>query len=254
MAKADRTSLAERFDLAWRGLESHLRQRWRQQAGSASGRGPDAYELLTWAGEQSLLTRDQETFLDRCRGVRNAYAHVSFEGYSGPIASPPLEVVRRLEKISEGVRQPRRVGDVAATARTCRPDTPLRDALGMMHRDDFSQLPYPHERHGWLLVTREQVGRWVEAKAEADGMALVDLAVPVSELADHPEVGLVRPRQMEASTPLAAAVAAIEEALHRPDDAEGGYPLVLVTARDGRPPVQVLAVDDLPRAYRELGR
>ncbi|SCL46030.1 hypothetical protein GA0070606_0907 [Micromonospora citrea] len=59
---------------------------------------------------------------------------------------------------------------------------------------------------------------------------------------------------MEASTPLATAVAAIEDALHRPDDEEGGYPLVLVTARDGRPPVQVLAVDDLPRAYRELGR
>ncbi|WP_141721587.1 hypothetical protein [Micromonospora citrea] len=64
----------------------------------------------------------------------------------------------------------------------------------------------------------------------------------------------MRPRQMEASTPLATAVAAIEDALHRPDDEEGGYPLVLVTARDGRPPVQVLAVDDLPRAYRELGR
>lgn len=254
MAKGDRTSLAERFDLAWRGLESHLRQQWRHQTGSVSSRGPDAFDLLAWAGKENLLTRDQETFLDRCRGVRNAYAHVSFDGYSGPIASPPLEVVRRLEKISEGVRQPRKVGDIATTAKTCRPDTSLRDALGMMHRDDFSQLPYRHEQHGWLLVTREQVGRWVEAKAEADGMALVDLAVSVSELADHPEVGPVRPRQMEAAAPLAIAVTAIEDALHRADDVEGGYPLVLVTVKEGRPPVQVLAVDDLPRAYRELGR
>ncbi|MGC5321173.1 hypothetical protein ACPXB5_20820 [Micromonospora arida] len=63
----------------------------------------------------------------------------------------------------------------------------------------------------------------------------------------------MRPRKVAPSATLASAVAELEAALHRPDDAEGGYPLVLVTGRGGAAPVQVLAVDDLPLAYQELG-
>ncbi|MET8094112.1 hypothetical protein [Micromonospora sp. NPDC005220] len=65
--------------------------------------------------------------------------------------------------------------------------------------------------------------------------------------------GLVTRRDMLRAA-RASAVTALESALHRPDDADGGYPLVPVTDKANRAPVQVLAVDDLPRAYRELGR
>ncbi|MGN9891777.1 hypothetical protein [Micromonospora sp. L31] len=253
MAKNDRESLVTRFDVAWKGLESDLKHRWMKQTGGGSGQQQTAFSLLAWAREQKLLTTDQERFLDRCRSVRNAYAHVSFEGYSGPVASPPKEIVERLERILGALRHPRKVGDIATRASTCLPTTPLREALQTMHRGDFSQLPYEDEQRGWLLVTREQVGRWAEAKAEADGMVLLDLSVAVSELADHPEVGPVRPRNVAASATLTSALAELEAALHRPDDAEGGYPLVLVTGKGGAAPVQVLAVDDLPRAYQELG-
>ncbi|SIM77086.1 hypothetical protein [Micromonospora cremea] len=254
MAKHDRESMANRFDAAWKALESELKHRWRERTGGGSGQQQTTFSMLTWARDQKLLTTDQERFLDRCRSVRNAYAHVSFEGYSGPVASPPREIVERLEKILGGLRHPRKVGEIATEASTCLPTTPLREALQTMHRGDFSQLPYRDEQRGWLLVTREQVGRWAEAKAEADGMVLLDLSAAVSELADHPEVGPVRPSQLDPSAALASAVAALESALHRPDDADGGYPLVLVTGKGAGAPVQVLAVDDLPRAYRELGR
>ena len=101
-----------------------------------------AFQLINWAGEQRLVTRDMETFLQHCRSLRNAFAHVCFDGYSGPVAFPPRQVVMRLEKILERLRDPRKVGSVAAEARTCLPTTPLREALKMMHRHDFSQLPY----------------------------------------------------------------------------------------------------------------
>ncbi|WP_446215551.1 hypothetical protein [Micromonospora sp. IBHARD004] len=253
MASVDRLSLADRFEDAWRALESHLRQQWRQHA-EHSGKAPDAAGLTAWARGQSILTSDQETFLDRCRGVRNAYAHVSFDDYSGPVAFPPRQVVERLEKILGGLRDPKAIEDVARRAVTCLPSTPMQEALRMMHRGDFSQLPYRHESGEWMLVTREQVGRWVEAYADNDGLALLDLAVPVSTLADDPKVGPVVPRRLAPSASLATALAEIEDALHRPDEADGGYPLVLVVGPGGKPSVRVLAVDDLPRAYRELGR
>ena len=49
-------------------------------------------------------------------------------------------------------------------------------------------------------------------------MALVDLGVAVSMLAEHPDVGPVVPRHLDARAPLASAVAALEAALHRPDE------------------------------------
>jgi hypothetical protein len=124
----------------------------------------------------------------------------------------------------------------------------------MMHQGDFSQLPYRHEQHGWLLVTREQVARWLEAQADDDGMALVDLGEPVVALADDPRVGPVVPRRLSASASLVDAVAELEAALHTPDHAPYGYPLILVTVKGRNAPIRVLAVDDLPRAYEVLGR
>lgn len=148
MAKYDRGSLANRFDVAWTGLESDLKRRWRERNGETWGQHQSAFNLLAWAREQQLLTVDQERFLDRCRSVRNAYAHVSFPGYSGPIASPPKEVVERLEKIQAGLQHPRKVSELANNALTCSSSTPLREALQTMHRDDFSQLPYRDEQRG----------------------------------------------------------------------------------------------------------
>ena len=253
MAKAHTSSLAERFVSAWNALEFHLANEWCEFHRPPNGRPPVAFQLISWAGEQRLITRDMETFLQHCRDLRNAFAHVCFDGYSGPVAFPPSQVVTRLEKILRALRHPPEVGVVAAAAVTCSPDTSLREALKLMDRGDFSQLPYRHGDLGWLLVTRGQVGRWVEVRAKADGMAFIDLGVPVWMLAEDPDVGPVVPRCLDGGATLASAVAAIEDALHRPDEKDGGYPLVLVTTKEGNAPVQVIDVADLPQAYRELG-
>ena len=124
-----------------------------------------------------------------------------------------------------------------------------------MHQHNFSQLPYRHDTHGWVLLTRYQVARWLEAQAEEDDIVLGDLSVPVTALADDPRVGPVVPRTLTPASSVVEAIRELEDALHSPDEIDGGYPLVLVEQPQHRKnPIHVFTVADLPRAYDLLGR
>src|SRR5664280_531407 len=178
---------ADRFLTAWKRLEAEISSRW----GDAhkGSRVPDTAAMLAWAERQHLLSGAAADFLHNCRAARNAYAHVSFEGYNGPVTHPPLEVVHRLERILASLRSPARLTSVATRAIICDESRPLRDALALMRAHDFSQLPYLHHEFGWVLVTREQVSRWLEAEADDAGTALTNLMLPVCTLANRPDVG-----------------------------------------------------------------
>lgn len=247
MTKLD---LVGRFEQALCRLEGHLRTDWIR---TSRGAQPDLGSLLAWAGTRHLLNRDVEVFLHDCRRARNAYAHVSFTQYDGPIGVPPEPVVQRLERILAQLQHPRSAGEVAPAAVTCRHDTPVHQALHQMHAEDFSQLPYQSAAGAWLLVTFEQVARWIAVEADIDGTTLVDLSTTVGALATHPSVGAVTPRLLAASAPLSTALDELEQALQTPDSAPGGYPFLVVLPRKAGNP-QVLATDDLPDLYDWLGR
>lgn len=244
---------AHRFLTAWKHLEHHLCTKWRSAHRQDPSSTAAMERVLRWASEQHLISADTEDFLQRCREARNAYAHVAFDGYTGPVTLPPDAVVKRLEAVARSLRNPSRADQVAPTAVVCEASTPLRDALHQMRQNDFSQLPYLHPRMGWLLVTRDQVARWLEVEAETDPVVLMDLTHPVVQLADDPRVGAVHPRFVRAGSTIAEALTELEGTLRQPDDEDGGYPAVLVgCSRDGDP--RILAPDDLPRMYKLLGR
>jgi hypothetical protein len=107
---------ADRFLTAWKRLEAEIGSRW-----AATNRGvrePDMAAMLAWAERQHLFSGEATDFLHSCRAARNAYAHVSFEGYDGPVTHPPLEVVHRLERILASMRSPVRLTSVAPRAVT----------------------------------------------------------------------------------------------------------------------------------------
>jgi len=210
--------------------------------------------MLAWAERQHLFSGEAADFLQSCRAARNAYAHVSFEGYDGPVTHPPLEVVHRLERILASMRTPARLTSVAQRAVTCVPSCTLRDALEIMRAHDFSQLPYRHMELGWVLVTREQVSRWLEAETDTEGTALTDLMLPVSTLADRPDVGPVQPRVLGPDASLSDALTELEGALRTPDSEPGGYAVILINRQDAPASPWLLASDDLPRMYDLLGR
>jgi CBS domain-containing protein len=201
-----------------------------------------------------LVNAETVDFLHSCRAARNAYAHVSFEGYDGPVTHPPMEVVHRLERILASLRSPARLTSVAPRAVTCAASCTLRDALALMRAHDFSQLPYRHGEFGWILVTREQVSRWLEAETDDDGTALTDLTLPVSMLADRPDVGPVEPRLLGPNATLSDALRELEEALRTPDSKPGGYAVILINRPEAAASPWILASDDLPRLYDLLGR
>jgi hypothetical protein len=245
--------LAGRFLGAWKQLEVALDDRWAETQVKPSASRLDSASLLLWARQAGVVSSETERFLNTCRRARNAYVHVTFEGYAGPVALPPTEVVHRLERLAQAIRQPPSSKSVAVRAITCEPTTPLRTALQAMREGDFSQVPYLHGGE-WLLVTREQIARHVEAQADVSGHALVDLNDTVASLASDPAVGPIRPRTIEVGRPLFEAVTELEDALRTPDHQDFGYPVVLLTSERDPSTVHLLAADDLPVAYRALGR
>lgn len=243
---------ADRFLTAWKRLEAETSSRWR--AAHKGLKEPGAGAILVWAEREHLVNSETADFLHSCKAARNAYAHVSFEGYDGPVTHPPVEVVHRLERILASLRFPARLTSIAPRAVTCKASCTLRNALEVMRTHDFSQLPYRHDELGWILVTREQVSRWLEAEADAEGAALSDLTLPVSTLAEHQHVGPVRARVLGSDATLVDALKELEGALRTPDSQAGGYAAVLITGQDVSADPLFLASDDLPRLYRLLGR
>jgi len=245
-------TVADRFLNAWKRLEAELASRWGTEH---KGIGiPDSATLVIWAERQHLVNRGAADFLQSCRAARNAYAHVSFEGYNGPVTLPPMEVVHRLERILASLRSPARLTSVAPRAVTCEASSTLRDAVPPLRGHDFSQLPYRHNELGWTLVTREQVSRWLEAETDMDGTALTDLTLPVSTLADRPDVGPVQPRILQADATLSDALKELEGALRTPDSQDGGYAAIIINGPEASSSPWLLASDDLPRLYELLGR
>jgi hypothetical protein len=98
------------------------------------------------------------------------------------------------------------------------------------------------------------VSRWIEAETDLDGTALTDLMLPVSCLADRPDVGPVQPRVLGPDATPSDALKELEGALRTPDSQPGGYAVVLITRQDAPAPPWILASDDLPRLYEILGR
>ena len=247
-------TLADRFLSTWKRLEGTLVERWR--AAHPGRRESDIAAVLAWSEREHLVGGEAADFLQSCRAARNAYAHVCFDGYDGPVTHPPAEVVHRLERILAALRTPARLTSIAHSAVICTQQCSVLDALAQMRKHDFSQLPYEHATAGWTLVTREQVARWLEVQADAEGTVLADLTVPVSALADHPEVGPVVPRTVASDATLLDAVRELEQALHTPDSQPGGYATVLVHSphSDTTAGPRLLASDDLPRLYGLLGR
>lgn len=237
--------LAHRFLAAWKRVERHLVE----VLVPASG---DMNQLLRLAERRRLLTPESEDFLQSCRRARNAYAHIGFDGYVGPVAVPPREVVHRLERLAVALTSPGRARSVASPARACEALDPVRCALDVMRRGDFSQVPYQHPGHGWVLFTREHVSAMVEAAVDQDGVATIDLTTSVVSAAAS--VGVVRPVVLGREASAAEALDAFERTLTVPDSEPGGYPaLLLVGTRPDDPP-SIITADDLPRLYDLLGR
>ena len=230
----------DRFNGAWRRFERCLNGLYPPDRRE----GGDSEAQIRRAMADGVVTREQGGFLEACRRVRNAFTHVSFDEYDGPAAAPPQPVVVRLERLVRELVDRVRLKEVTKPALTCRADDQLQDVLREMKEHDYTQVPYQLEGTGWVLLTRDQVARWVEDSAQ-ENLVMVDLHTTVGELSEA--VGPVVPTVLAADSYLVDALAHLEWS-------EGeAYPAVIVDRGQGKPP-GVLTAWDIPELYRRLGR
>lgn len=230
----------DRFNDAWRRFERYLNGLYPPDRRG----GSDSEAQIRRARADGVVTREQGGFLEACRRVRNAFTHVSFDEYDGPAAAPPQPVVVRLERLVRELVDRVRLKEVTKPALTCRADDQLQDVLREMKEHDYTQVPYHLEGTGWVLLTRDQVARWVEDSAQ-ENLVMVDLHTTVGELSEA--VGPVVPTVLAADSYVVDALAHLEWS-------EGeAYPAVIVDRGQGKPP-GVLTAWDIPELYRRLGR
>lgn len=231
----------DRFHGAWRRFEGYMNGLYPPDRRG----GNDTEAQIRRATADGVFTREQGAFLEACRRVRNAFTHVSFDEYDGPAATPPQPVVVRLERLVREHVDRVRLKEVTQPAVACRADDPLQDVLRKMKEHDYTQVPYHLPGTGWVLLTRDQVARWVEDSAE-ENLVMVDLRTRVGELADA--VGPVVPTVLDDDSYVVDALAHLEWT-------EGeAYPAVVVVDRGRVEHPAVLTGWDIPELYRRLGR
>jgi predicted transcriptional regulator len=230
----------DRFNRAWRRFEQHLNAAYPPAERGSS----DTQAQIRQATAHGMLTREQGQFIEACRRVRNAFTHVSFDEYDGPAAAPPQPVVVRLERLVRELVDHIRLKEVTKPALTCRADDQLQDVLREMKEHDYTQVPYHLEGPGWVLLTRDQVARWVEDSAQ-ENLVMVDLHTTVGELSEA--VSPVRP------TVLGSDSYVVDALTHLEWNEGEAYPAVIVSRGPWKPP-GVLTAWDIPELYRLLGR
>jgi hypothetical protein len=166
--QSHRPSSAERFLSAWIRLENDLTSRYRDATSTSRA---DTTSVLRWAERTHLLSPGAVDFALHCRDARNAYAHVCFDGYDGPVTNPPSEVTQRLERLAATLRDPVHATSLAAVATTCEASCALvggsgrrgwgctarpaheRRRLGRRPADRASRAQDPAEGHDGLACT-----------------------------------------------------------------------------------------------------
>jgi hypothetical protein len=122
-----------------------------------------------------------------------------------------------------------------------------------MFDNDFTQLPYRHPARGWELITRDQVARWVEVEAAADGTASLNLDVPVHSLGDDSRIKPAVPNLMSPSATVPQAVTFLDTTLRALHTVSSGSPVLLIPPDDNYS-CKIVNAYDLSRLNALLGR
>lgn len=113
--------------------------------------------------------------LQRYRSLRNTIVH-DYDGGT-PIAEPNDYALQRLSHIRDQLIRPPLVEPFIRPVAITDVDQPLRHALQIMRKSNFSQLPvYDQAKHFYALLTGEAIARWLAGAAD-DDTAQLDTAL-----------------------------------------------------------------------------
>lgn len=125
--------------------------------------------------DDDTLSKTMKDDLEEFADLRNAIVHRSRKR---PIAEPNEWVIKRIKEIATFLADPPRI--TYSRPVTLEPATPVHEAMDLMRRNKFSQIPVCRNGVFVGLLTTDTIARWL-----ADSVANeepVSFSVPVTEI------------------------------------------------------------------------
>lgn len=120
------------------------------------------YQLVDAVAQMDPFVHDIALELKEYGDLRNAIVHERIN--NEPIAEPHPEVVERIERIRDLLRQPPKVADeFLRPVFTCKPTDRIDYVAGLMYKHGFSKIPVYDETGFIGLLTAEAITHWLGA-------------------------------------------------------------------------------------------
>lgn len=223
-----------RFFSAFNDIEQFLRQ-------AVGAKNSDSFWwIVDRAHDKHLLSKRQAEQLKDFGNLRNAIAHGRyFDGE--PIATPHPQVLAQLENLQRLLTDPPTAQSLLADREvtTLGPDTPIMEALRLISKTGYSQIPIYDSGAYQALLTTNVIARWVAADLGDDGVINAASISTVLEFAERKDRAEFLPRTASAQE--------VIDALTEPA-ADGTHPGAVLLTEHGTPsqrPVSIATPADL---------
>lgn len=154
-----------RFFAAFNDIEQFLRQ-------AIGAKNSDSFWwIVDRAHDKHLMSKRQAEQLKDFSNLRNAIAHGRY--YDGdPIATPHPQVLEQLENLQRLLTDPPTAQSLLAgrEVTTLGPDADILDALALIDKTGYSQIPIYDSGVFQALLTTNVIARWVAADLGDDGV------------------------------------------------------------------------------------
>ena len=170
---------SERFLEAFNTIDKHLRRKT-----GLNDRNNSFSTVLDKAAKSNSAVRNLKIDLQEFSDLRNAIVHERTDGHV--IAEPHEDTLRRLEQILKLVSKPPVVRDfMTKKPLEFKSTDPLGDALEVMHKNSFSQVPISRDGKLVGLLTANTITNWLGADVERDLFSVKETLI--SEVLEYTE-------------------------------------------------------------------
>lgn len=217
-----------RFFAAFNDIEQFLRQ-------AIGAKNSDSFWwMVDRAHDKHLLSKRQAEQLKDISNLRNAIAHGRYYD-DEPIATPHPQVVNQLENLQRLLTDPPSALSLLPhnEVATLSPDADILDALSLINKTGYSQIPIYDSGTFTALLTTNAIARWVAADLGDDGAigaASVSTVLAMTERKDRAEF-----------LPRAATAQEVVDALTEPAK-DGTHPSAVLLTENGKPSQRPVAI------------
>jgi CBS domain-containing protein len=205
------------------------------------------YQLVDRVATTSRAVRSFKDDLKEYADLRNAIVHERSGGHL--IAEPNERAVEHIERIADLIRDtPKVVPKFQRSVTSLSPTDSTADAVALMRRESYSQLPIAHGGEFVALLTANTIARWL-------GASVADDVFSLNETRIETVLQFTEDEENHAFLKRSATLFDALELFHQFDDRGKRLDAILLT-HAGSPREQmigIITVSDLPAIIEAVG-